>query len=96
MFARIRSFFRGKPKRGDLVTVLNGPDAGKTGTVTAISGQGVTVYFDEWSEPTLAVASVRVLRRGRSAEFGPPDAGTDVDYEEARTRIRQIPPSDLV
>ena len=95
MFDQIRNLFRGKPRRGDLVTVLNGPDAGKTGTVTAISGQGVTVYFDEWSEPTLAAESVRILRRGSPAEFGPPDAGTDVDYEEARTRIRQIPPSDL-
>ena len=95
MFARMRKLFGGKPKRGDLVTVLNGPNAGKTGTVTAISGQGVTVYIDEWSEPTLAAESLRVLRRGRPAEFGPPEAGTDVDYEEARTRIRQIPPSDL-
>jgi KOW motif len=96
MFARIRNLFGSKPRRGDQVTVLDGPDAGKTGTVTAISGHGVTVYIDEWSEPTLAAESVQLLRRGHSAEFGPPDAGTDLDYEEARTRTRQIPPSDLV
>jgi hypothetical protein len=35
-------------------------------------------------------------RGGGSQEFGPPDAGVDEDYEEARTRIRQIPPSDLM
>lgn len=96
MFARIRHFFGGPPRRGDVVTVLTGPDAGKTGTVTAVSRDGVAVYVDEWSEPTLALEAVRVLRRGRPAEFGPPDAGTDVDYEEARARTRQIPPSGLV
>ena len=75
---------------------MDGQYAGQSGTVTAVSDAGVRIYFDEWTEPTLAAAAVHIRRRGRSAEFGRPDAGTDVDYEEARSRIRQIPPSDLM
>jgi hypothetical protein len=96
MFGRLRTLLRGKPRRGDVISVLQGPHVGMTGTVTAVSGRDVTVYFDEWTEPTLAMESLRTLRRGQSGTFGPPDAGIDEDYEEARTRIRQIPPSDLV
>ena len=96
MLRRIRALFEGRPRVGDVVTVLNGPEAGQSGTVSAISDAGITVYIDEWSETTLAAKSVRVLRRGQPSEFGAPDAGTDVDYEEACTRIRQIPPSGLV
>ena len=96
MFERLRMVLRSKPRRGDLVTVMQGQHAGMTGTVTAVSDLGVTVYLDEWNEPTLATESLRILRRGRSTEFGSPDAGTDEDYEEARARIRQIPPSDLM
>jgi hypothetical protein len=96
MLERLRMLLRGKLRRGDVVTVLSGPHAGQTGTVTGVSDADVTVYIDEWNEPTLAAQAVRTVRRGQSPEFGPPDAGTDVDYEEARTRIRQIPPSDLM
>jgi hypothetical protein len=96
MFARIRQLLRRRSGVGDVVTVLTGRYAGQTGTVTAVSDAGVTVYLDEWTEPTLAAEAVRTLRRNQSTEVGPRDAGTDVDYEEARTRIRQIPPSDLV
>ena len=96
MFRRLGTLFGRKPRAGDVVTVLDGPYAGRTGTVSAVHGMESAVYFDEWSEPRLPVQSLRVLRRGRPTEVGPPDAGTDVDYEEARARIRQIPPSGLV
>ena len=97
MFSRLRTLFGGKARVGDLVTVLDGPYAGKTGAITAVDGQESTVFIDECCQPRLTDRSMRLVRRGgRSSEFGAPDAGTDEEYETARTRIRQIPPSDLV
>ena len=99
MFTRLRALFDGKPRVGDLVTVLNGPYAGKAGTITAVQPGNATVFIDDCCQPTLADESLRRTGRGRggsSEEFGPPDAGVDQDYEEARSRIRQIPPSDFV
>ena len=93
MFKRLRAFFDGKPQVGDLVTVLAGPYAGKTGAITAVEGQDSIVFIDECCQPRLTDKSIRLVRRGGgSSDFGPPDAGTDVEYETARTRIRQIPP----
>ena len=43
MFRSLRSLFRAKPQAGDLVTVLDGPQAGMTGTVTSVGGDDVTL-----------------------------------------------------
>ena len=93
MFNRLRAFFAGKARVGDLVMVLDGPYAGKTGAITAVDGTESTVFIDECCQPKLTDRALRLVRRGRGAsEFGPPDAGVDEEYETARTRIRQIPP----
>ena len=92
MFRRLRALFSGKPRAGDLVTVHYGPHAGETGTVTSAHGQQATVDIGASGELTLHVGSLRLVRRAAQTDSGAPDAGTDVDYEEARARINQLPP----
>ena len=65
MFKRLRTLFDGKPRIGDLVTVLSGPHAGKTGTITAIRGDESTVYIDECCQPRLAHDAFNREWRGR-------------------------------
>lgn len=93
MFKRLRAFIDGKPRVGDLVTVLDGPYAGKSGTITAVNGQESTVYIDECCQPRLTEASLRRLRPGRgSLKPGEPEPGVDEEHEVARARIDQLPP----
>ena len=92
MVWRLRAFFRGKPRVGEVVTMLDGPNAGETGTIVGVEDDQATVYLDEWNQPTVPVRAVQRVRRARSSASDVHGAGTDVDYEEARTRIRQIPP----
>lgn len=95
MFRRLRSLFRARPRAGDLVTVLDGPGAGKTGTVTAVRADDVTLDIAGSDELAVDTASLRVVRRAAPSGAGAPDAGTDMDYEEARARINQLPPPML-
>jgi len=96
MFQRLRALFDGKPRVGDLVAVLDGPYAGKTGTVTAVQGAESTVYIDECCQPTLNAQSLRRVRAGRgSLDPGPPEPGADEEYEVARARINQLPPPQV-
>jgi hypothetical protein len=92
MFSRLRALFRGQPQAGDLVTVLDGQHAGKTGTVTSLDGHHATVDLNEASDVALATSSLRVARRAPMTPDARPDAGTDMDHEEARARINQLPP----
>ena len=93
MFERLRNLFNGKPRSGDTVAVLDGPYAGKTGTVGAVNGREFTVYIDECCQPQLTEASLRRVRQGRgSLEPGEPEPGVDEEHEVARARINQIPP----
>jgi ribosomal protein L24 len=93
MFERLRNLFNGKPRPGDTVTVLDGPYAGKTGTVTPVNGHEYTVYIDECCQPQLTEASLRRVRQGRgSLEPGEPEPGVDEEHEVARARIDQLPP----
>ena len=92
MFSRLRALFRGQPQAGDLVTVLDGRHAGKAGTVTSLDGHHATVDLNEASDVALATSSLRVVRPAAMSPDSPPDAGTDLDYEEARARINQLPP----
>ena len=90
VFSRIGSFFSAKPRAGDLVALRDGPDAGKTGTVTYARGRDVTVEFDG-TERTVSAYSLRIVRRQPVPPMAP-DTGVDLDYEEARARINQLPP----
>ena len=93
MFRRLRALFGGKPRVGDLVTVLDGPYAGKSGTITGVDGPESTVYIDECCQPQLTEASLRRVRQGRgSLEPGEPEPGVDEEHEVARARIDQLPP----
>ena len=96
MFERLRNLFNRKPRPGDTVAVLDGPYAGKTGTVTAVNGHESTVYIDECCQPELTEASLRRVRRvrqgRRSLEPGEPEPGVDEEHEVARARIDQLPP----
>ena len=65
MFQRLRALFDGKPRVGDLVAVLDGPYAGKTGTVTAVQGAESTVYIDECCQPRLSRDAFRREWNGR-------------------------------
>ena len=84
------------PRSGDTVAVLDGPYAGKTGTVTAVNGHESTVYIDECCQPTLTASSLRRVgrvRQGRrSLDPGEPEPGVDEEHEVARARIDQLPP----
>jgi ribosomal protein L24 len=96
MFARLRTLVSGKPRLGDMVTVLDGPYAGKTGTITAVNGHESTVYIDECCQPRLTETSLRRVRPGRrSLEPGEPEPGVDEEHEVARARINQLPPPNL-
>jgi ribosomal protein L24 len=92
MFRRLRSLFHAGPQAGDLVRVIAGPHAGKAGTVTSVRGDDVTVDVAGSDELAVEAASLRVVRRAALSAAGAPDAGTDIDYEEARARINQLPP----
>ena len=75
------------------MTVLDGPYAGKTGTVTAINGNEFSVYIDECCQPQLTASSVRRVRASRgSLQPGKPEPGVDEEHEVARARIDQMPP----
>lgn len=95
MFSRLRSMFHARPQAGDLVKVIDGPHAGKTGTITSLRGDDVTLDIAGSDELSVEAASLRVLRRAAASAAGAPDAGTDIDYEEARARINQLPPPML-
>ncbi len=95
MFRRLRSLFHAKPQAGDLVKVIDGPHAGKTGTVTAVRGDDVTLDLAGSDELAVEAASLRVVRRAAASAAGAADPGTDIDYEEARARINQLPPPML-
>ena len=71
MFKRLRALFDGRPRVGDLVSVLDGPYAGKTGTITAIDGELSTVYIDECCQPQLTHASLDRVWRGRNIHLTP-------------------------
>lgn len=96
MFNRLRALLGGKLRVGDLVTVLDGPYAGKTGTITAAQGSETTVYIDECCQPTLTPQTLRRVRAGRgSLDPGAPEPGADEEYEVARARINQLPPHQI-
>ena len=93
MLGRLRALLAGKPRAGDLVTVVSGPYAGKTGTITAVNGKEFTVYIDECCQPQLTASSVRRVRGNRaSPQPGKPEPGVDEEHEVARARIDQMPP----
>ncbi len=58
MFKRLRALFDGKPRVGDLVTVLSGPYAGKSGAISAVDGELSTVYIDDCCQPKLTARCV--------------------------------------
>ena len=66
MFERLRNLFNGKPRSGDTVAVLDGPYAGKTGTVGAVKGHEFTVYIDECCQPQLTHDAFEREWRGRN------------------------------
>ena len=85
--------FSGKPRLGDTVTVLDGPYAGKPGSITAVNGQAFTVFVDECCQPQLSASSLRRVRASRrSLEPGEPEQGVDDEHEVARAHINQLPP----
>ena len=93
MFARFRTMFSAKPRPGDTVKVLDGPYAGKSGSVTAVNGHQFTVYIDECCQPQLPEPSLRRVRASRrSLEPGEPEQGVDEEHEVARAHINQLPP----
>jgi len=93
MFTRLRGLFDGKPRAGDLVTVLDGPYAGKSGTVTAVNGHEFDVYIDDCCQPQLTERSLQRVRASRrSLEPGEPEQGVDDEHEVARAHINQLPP----
>ena len=65
MLDSLRGLFNGVPRVGDLVTVLRGDYAGKTGTITQIADAGFTVFIDECCQPTLERDTFRREWRGR-------------------------------
>ena len=90
MFSRLRTLFGGKARVGDLVTVLSGPYAGKTGTISATDGELATIFIDECCQPRLTHDAFRREWRGR----GIPGAfrkarGKDVDGEIAQMQLGQ-------
>ncbi len=101
MFAKLRTLLGGTTRLGDVVTVLDGPYAGKSGTVTELNGQQFTVFIDECCQPKMTAASLRRVRSGggprdrRSLEPGEPEPGLDEEHEVARARINQLPPPNL-
>ena len=93
MFGRLRAWFDGKPRVGDQVTVLDGPYAGKTGTVTLVKGHEFSLYIDECCKPQLTEPSLRRVRTNRrSLDPGEPEQGVDEEHEVARAHINQLPP----
>jgi ribosomal protein L24 len=90
MFKRLRGFFDGKPRVGDLVTVLSGPYAGKSGTINAIDGQLSTIYIDECCRPKLAHDAFEREWRGRNMHLTARRAReSDEEAEMARYILQQ-------
>ena len=93
MFKRLRTLLGARLEVGDTVTVLDGPYAGKSGTITAVNGDEFDVYIDECCQPQLTEASLRRVRASRrSLEPGEPEQGVDDEHEVARAHINQLPP----
>jgi hypothetical protein len=70
MFNWIRSILGRTARAGDLVRILSGPYAGKTGAVLRLSSDqfgvtGYVVYIDDCCQPTLSSAEFRRVGRGR-------------------------------
>jgi len=65
IWRRISGILRREPREGDLVTVLNGTYAGRTGSVIATDASTVSVFIDECCQPRLAHEQVRREWRGR-------------------------------
>jgi hypothetical protein len=65
LWRRLGARFRSDPREGDLVTVLEGPYAERSGTVTARDATRLTVYLDDCCQPRLAPEQVRREWRGR-------------------------------
>ena len=90
LWRRIGARFSSEPREGDLVTVLEGQYAKRTGTVTARDATTLTVYLDDCCQPRLAPEQVRREWRGR----GIPGAAKhmrdrDMNAEEARAIINE-------
>ena len=93
MFNRLRTLLGARLQVGDLVTVLDGPYAGKPGSITAVNGQAFSVFVDECCQPQLSASSLRRVRASRrSLEPGEPEQGVDDEHEVARAHINQLPP----
>lgn len=65
MLDRLRGLFSGSPRVGDLVTVLRGENAGRTGTIIQIARPGFTVFIDDCCQPVLERDTFRREWRGR-------------------------------
>ena len=90
MFKALRTVFDGKPHVGDLVTVLRGPYAGKSGTISATDGELSTIFIDECCQPRVTHDAFRREWRGR----GIPGAfrkarSKDVNGEIAQMQLGQ-------
>jgi ribosomal protein L24 len=84
----IRRLFSRSPRVGDLVTVLQGAYAGKTGTITAVADAGFTVYIDDCCQPVLDEAAFRREWRGRGIPGASRKArAANVDGELARAEL---------
>jgi ribosomal protein L24 len=86
MFNRLRALFDRKPRVGDLVTVVSGPYAGKTGTISAVAGPLSTVYIDECCQPRLPHEAVHREWRGR----GIPAAFRRARAKQSEVEIAQM------
>ena len=90
MLKRLRAFFDGKPRVGDLVTVLNGPYAGKAGTIKVIDGALSTIYIDECCQPQLRRDAFEREWRGRNIHLTARRAReSDEEGEMARYILQQ-------
>lgn len=90
MFERLRSLFDGKPRVGDLVTVLSGPYAGKSGTINAVDRELSTVYIDECCQPQLTHDAIDRVWRGRNIHLTARHAReSDEEGEMARYILQQ-------
>jgi KOW motif len=90
MFKALRALFGGQAHVGELVTVLSGPYAGKTGTISATDGELSTIFIDECCQPRVTQDAFRREWRGR----GIPGAfrkarGKDVNGEIAQMQLGQ-------
>lgn len=90
LFRRFAARFGSEPREGDLVTVLEGPYAERTGTVTARDATTLTVFLDDCCQPRLAAEQVRREWRGRGIPGAAKHArDRDMNAEEARAIINE-------